>query len=239
MSFDLAKSHLCECLKCNFLYNADCDSLDSLINIYDVNININNFFPVYSSIKKLRNKTESILLYREDRNEIASSLAKLIHEDVNRLELYLYLEGYIKGHADGNSANLLEKYTLKYYLPLKLRSRKFLFQYDKSHEDINNIKYFVFQMIKNEEKKTRRNYSIIFEFIHTVLRDKIYNLNKYVDKQQILKENGIVDSDGIITKEDLNLIYRETFKFILKKCSTLYFDAYWNGVNERVLKRYR
>lgn len=43
----------------------------------------------------------------------------------------------------------------------------------------------------------------------------------------------------LLTKDDLNSIYIELVRIVLRNGFKLYKDAYWYGLNDRVLKRYR
>ena len=115
MQVEISKSHICVGLKHNFLYRGDIDSLKSLMSFYDINMGVQNIFPKYVSMDILRKKIAKAIAYRTDAHCISRSLSLQIHEDINRLELYIYLDGYIQGFNSANQANALEKEALKYY----------------------------------------------------------------------------------------------------------------------------
>lgn len=50
---------------------------------------------------------------------------------------------------------------------------------------------------------------------------------------------SIGEGDTILTLNELDYIYKEILKLILKGGLRLYKEAYWYGLNDRVLKRYR
>lgn len=239
MQVEISKSHICVGLKQNFLYRGDIESLKSLMSFYDINMGVQNIFPKYVSMGILRNKIAKAIAYRTDAHCIARSLSMQIHEDINRLELYIYLDGYIQGYNNSNQANALEKEALKYYSTSELSNKKYLFQFKNLNRDIRAFKKRLRSELIKKERKSGRVLATVFEFSNIVIKDKTYSLNKYVDRQLDIYSDGINAQNGMIFKEDLNIIYKETFRFILNTCTNLYIDAYWNGLNERVLKRYR
>lgn len=239
MQAEISKSHICVGLKQNFLYRGDIDSLRSLMSFYDINMGVQNIFPKYVSMGILRNKIARAISYRSDAHCISRSLSLQIHEDINRLELYIYLDGYIQGYNNSKEANALEKEALKYYTTSELSNKKYLFQFKNLNRDIRTFKKRLRSDLIKRERKTGRVLATVFEFSNNVIKQNTYSLNKYVDRQLEIYNDGINNQNDMIFKEDLNIIYKETYKFIIKTCSNLYIDAYWNGLNERVLKRYR
>lgn len=239
MQVEISKSHICVGLKQNFLYRGDIDSLKSLMSFYDINMGVQNIFPKYVSMGILRSKIARAIAYRSDAHCISRSLSLQIHEDINRLELYIYLDGYIQGFNNSNQANSLEKEALKYYKSKDLAKKKYLFQFKNLNRDLRIFKKRLRSELIKKERRTGKVLATVFEFSNKLIKDKTYSLNKYVDRQLEINNEGINAESGMIFKEDLNIIYKETFKFILNTCSNLYIDAYWNGLNERVLKRYR
>lgn len=239
MQVEISKSHICVGLKRNFLYRGDIGSLKSLMSFYDINMGVQNIFPKYVSMGILRNKIAKAIAYRSDAHCISRSLSLQIHEDINRLELYIYLDGYIQGFNNANLANALEKEALKFYKSSDLANKKYLFQFKNVNRDVRNFKKRLRSELIKDEKKRGKVLATVYEFSNKVIKDKTYSLNKYVDRQLELDRDGINPASIMIPKEDLKIIYKETFKFILNTCTNLYTDAYWNGLNERVLKRYR
>ena len=114
-----------------------------------------------------------------------------------------------------------------------------MFQFKNVNRDVRNFKKRLRSELIKEEKKRGKVLATVYEFANKVIKDKTYSLNKYVDRQLELDRDGINPASIMIPKEDLKIIYKETFIFILNTCTNLYIDAYWNGLNERVLKRYR
>ena len=64
-----------------------------------------------------------------------------------------------------------------------------------------------------------------------------------MDKQLTIDYNSdkykIKDDEELLNLDELNNIYKETVKIVLRNCLRLYKEAYWYGLNDRVLKRYR
>ena len=235
---------LCAGLKYNFLFKNDINSIHILLNLYDIEDNIKNIFPKYVSIKYLRNRVRRIFRNRKGNQLIAYNLVNLIHEDINRLELLLYIEGYKGGFSNIKQANKLEKLTYKYYTLEELYSLKYLFHFETKTGDLLKLKEELFENLNNNYSLDNNNYTeIINEYCKFVIKPKIFSLNKFLDKQLIMDYNrdsiNIVEDDYLLTKEDLSLIYKEVLKIIVRNGQKLYKDAYWNGINDRVLLRYR
>ena len=124
--------HIYEGLKYNFLFYNDIDSIHIFLNLYDIEENITNVCPRYICTKDIKKKIKHLLRYRNDKDLIASKITYLIHEDIDRLELCFYLEGYKYGYFNNKWANVLEEQTLFYYTIEEMYKKKSLFQDRKS-----------------------------------------------------------------------------------------------------------
>lgn len=144
---------LYEGLKHNFLFNNDLNSIHILLNLYDLEDNIRNIFPKYVSIKFLRNQISRFLKDRRGNQLIALNLGELIHEDINRLELLLYLEGYKDGFVNIKEANDLEKITVKSFSVNELYYRKYLFHFESNSQETVDIKEMLFRKLNQREYK--------------------------------------------------------------------------------------
>ncbi|HLR21918.1 MAG TPA: hypothetical protein VK087_07925 [Tissierellaceae bacterium] len=230
-------------LKYNFLFNNDINCIHILLNLYDLENNINNIFPKYVSIHYLRKRISRLLQDRPGNHLIAYNLGELIHEDVNRLELFLYLEGYKYGYLNNEEINTLENKTLKYFKVSDLYNMKYLFQFDTKNAEIEEYKNLLYENLQEQEKSNKYLYNTITGYTDNVIKRKIISLNKYLDKQLTIDTNletlNIKEDDTLLPLDELNEIYNAVVKIILKNSQKLYKDAYWNGLNDRVLKRYR
>lgn len=230
-------------LKYNFLFNNDINCIHILLNLYDLENNISNIFPKYISINKLRKHISLLLKKRRGKHLIAYNLGEVIHEDINRLELFLYLEGYRQGYLDNKQVNILEKLTIKYYSISDLYNMKHLFHFQGKETDIKKFKSSIEEEINENEKEDEYLYNIISNYTKNVVRPKIISLNKYLDKQLAMdytyKNINIKEDETLLTLEELDKIYKVVEKITYKNAIILYKEAYWNGLNDRVLKRYR
>ncbi|NLY46483.1 MAG: hypothetical protein GX053_10950 [Tissierella sp.] len=230
-------------LKYNFLYNNDINCIHILLNLYDLENNINNIFPNYISINNLRKNISKLLIDRRGNHLIAYNLGELIHEDINRLELFLYLEGYKFGFLNNKFVNKLEDLTIRHYSIADLYSMKYLFHFNAKEEEIIEFKNNLFNNIEEEEKMYKRLYNIIVRYVSSIIQPKIYSLNKYLDKQLSIDIGtdgpNIKEDETLLTLDELKTIYGEVLRIILKDCQKIYQNASWNGLNDRVLKRYR
>lgn len=232
-----------EGLKHNFLFNNDINCIHILLNLYDIEDNINNIFPKYVSINVLKKHISKHLKNRPGNHLIAFNLGELIHEDINRLELFLYLEGYKHGYLNIKLVNILEGVTVKHFSISELYSMKYLFHFDTKEKEILDCKNKIFEDLQIEENENKVLYNTITNYTSSIIKTKIISLNKYLDKQLAMDYNSqminIKEDETLLTLEELNGIYKEVVKITLKNGFKLYKDAYWNGLNDRVLKRYR
>lgn len=227
----------------NFLYNKDINCIHILLNLFELEENIRNIYPKYISLRYLRNHISRILKHKNGNQMIAKNLGELIHEDINRLELFLYMEGYKHGYFNKNWVNLLESITIKYYSIEELYALKYLFQFENSNEEVMDFKEKIFSEIDKDESQFNYLYENIKNYSLTVIKTKVISLNKYLDKQLTLDYSAnmvnIKEDSTLLTRDDLNMIYSEVFKIVIKNSMKLYKDSYWNGLNDKVLKRYR
>ena len=150
---DSKVSDIYEGLKYKFLFNNDINCIHILLNLYELEDNINNIVPSYISIKRLRKNIRKALKDRRGNHLIAYNLGELIHEDINRLELLIYLEGYKAGYLNKKHINDLENITLRYFSISELYNKRYLFNFDSSIEEVNNFKTDIYKSFL-EEKQT-------------------------------------------------------------------------------------
>ena len=170
------------------------------------------------------------------------NLGNLIHEDINRLELFLYLEGYKQGFYNKKIVNMLESLTIKFYSINELYSLKYLFHFDMKNKEVLDFKNRIFNELESNESHIQFLNENIKEYSANIIKNKVFSLNKYLDKQLTIDESSemgnIKEDYTLLTKDDLKGIYDEVLKVIIKNGMNLYKDAYWNGLNDSVLKRY-
>ncbi len=234
---------LYEGLKHNFLFKNDLNSIHILLNLYDIEDNIRNIFPKYVSIKFLRNSITRVLKERRGNQLIAFNLGALLHEDINRLELLLYLEGYKNGFVNIKEANRLEGLAVSTYSINEIYNQKYLFHFETGTDSIKDFKDDIFSELDTFEDSCCRLASLISKYCEKVIRTKVFSLNMHLDKQLTIgyvDENTLISEDEpLLTSDELNAIYNEVVRIINRNGLRLFKDAYWNGLNDRVLKRYR
>lgn len=234
--------NLYEGLNYNFLYNKDINCIHILLNLYDLEINISNIYPKYISLKNLRKSISRTLKGRKGKELISKNLSDLIHEDINRLELFLYLEGYKLGFQDNKKANLLEKLIIKSFKIKELEKLKYLFQLD-NNEKIIEFKNSIFSDSAESDDKFHLINKLVSVYCINIIKPKILSLNKYIDKQLIIEYDSenimIVEDAPLIIKDDLIDIYNAVYKIIMENGLDLLKDSYWNGLKDKVLKRYK
>lgn len=227
----------------NFLYKNDINCIHILLNLYDLEENITNISPRYMTINNLKKQISKILINKKENQFISSNIGQLIHDDINRLELFIYLEGYKQGYFNNYWVNIIENVTVKKIHIDKLYRCKYLFHFDNKLEQISNIRSSINDEIQNKEIDSKFLSNIINKYCNNILKSKILNINNSLDKQLVINYNSrkfsIGEGDTILTLEEIDNIYREILKIILESGLKLYKEAYWYGLNDRVLKRYR
>ena len=244
MNLVLAKADLWQIyngLRYNFLYNGDINSIHILLNLYDLETKMTNISPKYICTKEIRRRVKRLLFPRKDRQLIPNNITMLIHEDIDRLELTLYLEGYKNGYYSNKWVNILEDKTIK-YLPIEeLYGKNYLFHYNISLEGIRKLKIEFWEDIDRKDKETKYLYDFINTYCEKVIKGKIYNLNMYIDKQLKIEYNHNkpnIEEEAFLSTKELKNIYNMIVKIIMKNTINMYKEASWFGINDRVLNRY-
>ncbi len=239
----LAKDHMCSIydgLIHKFLYKNDINCIHFLLNLYDLEEDITNIFPKYISIYHLKKHISKFLKNRKGNNFISLNLGQLIHEDINRLELFIYLEGYKHGYFNNQWVNTLEKLTLNNIDFEHLYKRRYLYHFETDIKQVWDIRDLVWKEIELNESQNQNMYNTIENYCDKILKGKVFNLNKFLDKQLTIDCNSnIKEDDSLLTLNELGNIYMEVVKIVIKDGLKLYKEAFWYGLNDRVLKRYR
>ena len=158
-------------LQHNFLYKKDINSIHMLLNLYDLEDNIRNIYPKYISIKHLRNRIRCL---RNKRVKLIARASDLIHEDINRLELSVYLDGYKEGYYDKRPINILENLPIRYYLINDLYNLKYLFHFEDKKNDILDYKYNIFNQIDKDEDLYNYLYKNINNYVANIIKNKVF-----------------------------------------------------------------
>ncbi|CCQ94020.1 conserved hypothetical protein [[Clostridium] ultunense Esp] len=228
-------------LRYNFLYNGDINSIHILLNLYDLETKVTNISPKYICTKEIRKRIKRLLFPRKDRQLISNNIAMLIHEDIDRLELTLYLEGYKNGYYSKRWVNILEDNTIK-YLPIEeLYGKNYLFHYNIPLEEIKKLKVDFWEDIDKRNKETKYLDDFINGYCEKIIKRKIYNLNMYIDKQLKIEYNlnkPNIKEEAFLSTKELHNIYKTIVKTIMKNTINTYKESSWFGVNDRVLNRY-
>ncbi len=226
-----------------FLYKNDINCIHILLNLFDLEEDITNICPRYITTSKLKKRINRYLSNRKDKHFISLSLGQLLHEDINRLELFIYLEGYKKGYYNNYWVNKLEKVMLINNQMEDLYNMKYLYHFGTNLKEVKSVKSKIFVEIEKTEKNKNFLYSTILEYSSSIFKFKVFNLNNYLDKQLTINydsdPHNFTEDEDLLNIKELNNIYKETIKVVFKNCLKLYKDAYWYGLNDRVLKRYK
>jgi len=226
-----------------FLYKNDINSIHILLNLFDIEENITNICPRYISTYHIKKHISKRLKHKKNNHLICLKIGQLIHEDVHRLEFYIYLEGYRNGYLNNSLANLIEKVAVEDIPIEELYKRKYLYHFEYKNKRVKNIRELMERKLDKKEKENKCLYSNITNYCENVLKNKVMSLNKFLDKQLTIDYDSeafsIKEDYCLLTLDELNFIYDEIVKVILKSGFRLYKEAYWYGLNDKVLKRYK
>ena len=230
-----------EKLEEEFLFNNNSESMYFLLSLYENEYDINKFKPKYTCNLSIYRALKRKLNYRTDKDDIISAVNKIIYDDVNRLELSIFLESYTRGYKNKDGADMLESYILAKYDYMNLFFSKTLFHNIKNKE-IKKIKKKILRK-RNEDKILKAHITNIANlYAESILKSKVYKINKIINKQLVLsyKNNKILigGEEVFLNKRELDLIYSTITSCIIKSIKKISRSAMWHGINDKVLSRY-
>ncbi|SCG83565.1 hypothetical protein DW1_1998 [Proteiniborus sp. DW1] len=229
-------------LRDKFLFSNDINSIYILLALYDLEENISSIYPKYMSRNDLKRKIKYVLINRDDSEIISSNLSYIIHEDINRLELCFYLEGYKHGYSNKKWTNIVEKKALDVYGLEEIYKIDHLFHFNNSDKSVKDMKKRCIKEIDNRERRDRYIESLVYTFTNKIIKKKIIELDKYINKQ--LKMNfeyndiHISEEKHFLQEEEIDKVYISIVNALIKKMKIIYKEAFWYAVNDKVLGMY-
>ncbi len=233
---------LYEGLKNKFLFNNDINSIHILLSLYDLEKNISNIYPQYICTKNIENKIKKLLRDRENPRAIARSITNVIREDIDRIELCFYIEGYKYGFYNNKWINVLEELALKYFDLDILYDKRYLFHFNYANTEINKVRNEIKEEIDINESVRNEYKHLIKIFAEKVIHSKLKYIDNYVDKQLKLVFNpdklNIKEESICLTQDELEKIYDVLVRELIKNLMNIFKGSCWYALNDRVLKRY-
>lgn len=229
-------------LEDNFLYRNDEDSLQILLSLFENEYRVHRLTPKYTCMPAIKRSVRRVLRILGIRHhEVMQSVCSMLNDVVNRLEFAVYLEAYTAGLKDTEWANQLEERALAYIPFEDLFHRKTLF-HSRLNTDILVLKNQLMDAIDASDAYHQLGHRTT-KYSERVIHPKILKINTYADKQLMLWQDDELGEYGfsepaIIVRKDLDRIYERLVRAFLKSIQKLYKEAYWYGVNDRVLNRY-
>lgn len=227
----------------NFLYDNDINSIHILLNLYDLEDNMANIYPEYVTTQEIRKRVRRLLVYKKSRQLIANNIVLLVHEDINRLELIVHLEGYKYGYYNMKWVNIIEDAALKHCSVEDIYDKNILFHHSNRCKTIDKLRKDFEKEIKTKEKESKFLSKLINTYCDKMIKNKIYNLDKFTDKQLTIAcesdKMNITEEEPYLSLIELNKIYKSIVKTIIKNTIEAFGNAAWYGANDRVLNRYR
>lgn len=229
-------------LRDKFLFSNDINSIHILLALYDLEENISNIYPKYMSKNDIKRKIKLVLNNRENSDIISSALSDVIHEDVNRLELCFYLEGYKYGYNNKKWANILEKKALDLFGLEEIYERLHLFHFDTSDKQVNELKKRCKREIEYIERRDKYIESLVYTFANKIIKKKIVELDRYINKQLRINfdcdDIEISEEKYYLQEEEIDRVYISIVNALVKKMKIIYKEAFWYAVNDKVLGMY-
>lgn len=225
-----------------FLFEEDSTCLQILLNLYNIEDSIENVLPSYISMKNLKADIIRYLSPNQGRDLVAQNVTNLIHGDITRLELCVYLEGYRMGYRSKNWANQLEILTFNHASIEDIYQVSYACKYFEESNEIQQLQGNLNRAIEKDEKVKKFLFDLVKGYSKRVLKPKIFHINRYLDRQLMID----YDADGISFVEahlplrfsDVSRMYKQLLKFLIKDCMRVYQKAYWDGINSQVMNRY-
>ncbi len=229
-------------LRDKFLFSNDINSIYILLALYDLEENISSIYPIYMSKSDIKKKIKFVLSNRDDSEIISSNLSDIIHEDINRLELCFYLEGYKHGYANKKWANIVEKKALDIYGLEEIYKKNHLFHFNSSDKSIDDMKKRCKGEINHRERRDRYIESLVYTFTNKIIKRKIVELDKYINKQLRMNfeynDIHISEEKHYLQEEEIDKVYITIVTALIKKMKIIYKEAFWYAVNDKVLGMY-
>lgn len=231
-------------LKKKFLFNNDINSIHLLINLYEIDDNIGEIFPQYLSMATLKKFVKSVLRGRPGKDLATKNISEMIHNDINRFELLVYLEAYKSGYSSYKYVNKIEEIVLSSCNIKAMYSKSYIREMLNSNTDITAVRNELMSYIKKDISSNTNFAKLVGLYNTRILRPKIYNINKYLDKQVKMAQGE--DGKAVLkfeskpfTRNELSRLYRKISKIVFDNLIRVMADAYWSGIIEKVLRRYR
>ncbi len=227
-------------LEYNFLYNNDINSMHLLLAMLENEVRLKKLRPKYICMTSIKRSLKRTLKYRRDRDLIIRTVTKLLNDDINRLELSVYIDSYSSGFQDAEWVNKLENLAVK-TLPLEDIFQKSILFHESKNPDVVRLRNELNDFLDSDKILNDRIKRITFSYCEKVLKKKIYSINDNLDRQLMISYH---DSDKIINDEDfltipeLTNLYQKLMTSYIKSIIRIYRSSYWYGINDRVLNRY-
>lgn len=229
-------------LENNFLYRNDEDSLHVLLSLLENEYRVHQLKPKYTCMRAVARSIRRVLRSRQDAKEIVATLTRVLREEINRLEFAVYLEGYSLGYQDKEWTDRLEMATLDHVPVEELYQMKYLFHH-RLNSDILVLKNRLMDEIEEHTPNYRRLSALTGTYCEKKIHRKIMRLNTYRDKQLMLWQDERMEQTGvrepaILVTWELERIYERVVRAYAKSIQKLFKEAYWHGLNDRVISRY-
>ena len=229
-------------LENNFLYRNDEDSLHVLLSLLENEYRVKKLKPKYTCMRSIARSIRRVLRNRQDAREIVATLTRILSEEINRLEFAVYLEGYSLGYQDKDWTDRLEMATLEQIPVEDLYNRQSLF-HTRLNSDLLVLKNRLIDQIEEHTPNYKRLSVLTSKYCEKRVYRKVMKLHTYLHKQLVLwqddrSERMAITEPAILVTGELERIYERIVRAYAKSIQKLFKEAYWYGLNDRVISRY-
>ncbi|MDO5718464.1 MAG: hypothetical protein Q4P34_05715 [Tissierellia bacterium] len=227
-------------LEYNFLYNNDLNSMHLLLAMLENEVRLKKLRPKYICMNSIKRSFMRTLKYRRDRDLIIRTVNKLINDDINRLELSVYIDSYSSGYQSDYWVNKLESLAFK-TLPVEDICQKSILFHEAKNPDVLKLRNELNDYLDSDKIRNERIKRITFTYCEKVIKKKIYSINENLDRQLMISYNDsdkIVSDEEFLTIPELTNLYQKLMTSYIKSITRIYRSSYWYGINDRVLNRY-
>ncbi len=230
-------------LQKKFLYKDDTNSIHLLINMYKSENLLGSSAPDYISLATLKRFLKRNLKDRNGKDLAAKNIAELLHNDINKLELLIFLESYKDGFNLTYFVNRIEKDLIS-SCGIKPMYSRTAFKNAINCKLIKYYKHEILRYIREEKRAYEKFIELLSTYTKKVIKPKIFNVNMYLDNQVKMVDTGngkaiLKFEDSPFSKREIIKLYSVVNKLIFEDSIRLIFDGYWDGVVEKLLRRYK
>lgn len=228
-------------LEFNFLYQNDPDAMHLLLSLLENKSSYINLRPKYTCTVRVLKRLKREFRKRRDAEFVIQTFRKVVNDDLNRIDLAIYIKGYEWGYRSSHWTDMLERMALRKVSMDTLYYDRILF-HSSDDPDILTIKQSAFTLINRNEKDNHYFKRVVGAYLEEMVKDKIFHFNDHFDRQIALdldRPGGYIYAGEMLSEEELQRAYKIISQSLYEGINQVFKKAAWYGINDAVLNRYR